>query len=117
MTRITLTAARSKAFIAQEGRCFYCGGLMWLDNLDQFATKLAISYRQAAALQCTAEHLLPRSDGGRDCARNIVAACKYCNMQRHRRKRVRSAEEHQKFVRRRILVGRWLGLRKSLTSR
>ncbi|WP_369751531.1 HNH endonuclease [Acidovorax sp. CF316] len=34
-------------------------------------------------LQCTAEHLQDRQHGGADTARNVVAACAWCNRRRH----------------------------------
>jgi len=35
--------------------------------------------------EVTAEHLKARMDGGGDAHENVVAACRYCNHQRHAR--------------------------------
>ncbi|WP_339009581.1 HNH endonuclease [Aeromonas popoffii] len=38
---------------------------------------------RSAVLQCTGEHLQPRSNGGSNQPANIVAACRHCNGTRH----------------------------------
>lgn len=38
----------------------------------------------------TAEHLKARHEGGPDTAKNIVAACSYCNHRRHQDRRCRA---------------------------
>ncbi|QRF60266.1 HNH endonuclease [Variovorax paradoxus] len=58
-----ISTLRSLACSAQDGKCFYC-------------------YR-AMGREVTAEHLKARMDGGRNARENIVAACRYCNQQRH----------------------------------
>jgi len=60
-----LPVLRYHACRAQGGLCFYC--------------------RQPMGRNVTAEHLRARSDGGPDTHENIVAACRYCNLQRHAR--------------------------------
>jgi hypothetical protein len=54
---------RQSAFIAQQGRCIYCGC-----NMGNHPT---------------AEHLQARQDGGTDRRDNIAAACWRCNYRRH----------------------------------
>ncbi|MCA6218840.1 HNH endonuclease [Ideonella sp. B7] len=74
---------RRKAFDHQGGRCWYCGVHMWLASPDE----LSVARRSGLSrLRCTAEHLVPRSSGGRDAPENVVAACLHCNCTRHRRK-------------------------------
>lgn len=58
-------------------------------------------------LQCTAEHLIPRSEGGSDMPSNIVAACLHCNGTRHKRKIPPSPGRYLSLVRSRIAEGRW----------
>ncbi|WP_446720759.1 HNH endonuclease signature motif containing protein [Mesorhizobium sp. L-8-3] len=58
-------------------------------------------------LQCTAEHLIPKSEGGGDDQNNIVAACLYCNRIRHRGSKLKSPEVFRVFVKQRLRVGRW----------
>lgn len=103
---------RSAAFVRQNGLCYYCNLPMWLSDPVSFSSRLAVTQTQARILQCTAEHLLPRSEGGQDCASNIVAACLYCNTRRHRRKKtVRSPQDHRKHVRNRMSIRRWHGFK------
>ena len=108
MGRKKLQLYRKEAFAAQRGKCFYCFRPMWLDDKDEFASTYQISRRMAGLFQCTAEHLKAKCDGGKDRPENIVAACKYCNGHRHRRKRPMVPEAYQLHVRRRIAAGRWL---------
>lgn len=98
-----LKAIRRKKMIAQGGRCWYCGLPMW--EAEQARARGEAPPR---ALRCTAEHLHPRGEGGADTADNIVAACLFCNNQRHRRKSPRSPEEHRRHVQQRMAAGRWL---------
>jgi 5-methylcytosine-specific restriction endonuclease McrA len=99
---------RRKKMIAQGGRCYYCDLPMW-DNASSSVpqkyrrTKVALKF-----LRCTAEHLHPRSEGGGNTVGNIVAACFYCNNQRHRRKWPLSPEAHRQHVQQRMAAGRWL---------
>ena len=71
---------------------------MWVENPDEFVIKYKITKRQAKFYQCTAEHLLPRKDGGKDSLSNIAAACKYCNQQRHKSKLSLSPVKYQAYV-------------------
>jgi DNA-directed RNA polymerase subunit RPC12/RpoP len=61
----------------------------------------------AQRLRCTAEHLLPRSDGGSDLPENIVAACAHCNHTRHKRKRPPDPKTYRADVMRRVARGGW----------
>ncbi|WP_431312814.1 HNH endonuclease [Roseateles agri] len=65
------------------------------------------SRRAAAFLQCTAEHLIARCDGGTDVASNVVAACWRCNRTRHARRWPPSADTYRAEVRRRVARGGW----------
>lgn len=55
---------------------------MWSGAVDEIASATGLNMRDAAAVQCTAEHLVARKDGGRQGA-NIVAAHARCNHSRH----------------------------------
>lgn len=107
MSRRQITRNRFSSFLSQEGRCIYCGVLMWLDDVKSFAASRPISLRTARALQCTAEHLVPKCDGGGDGAANIVAACRRCNQGRHRRAVVPEPARYRLAVQRRVGRGRW----------
>lgn len=61
-------------------------------------------------LKCTAEHLNAHQDGGTIAQSNIVAACWFCNQQRHRRKVAPVPEQFRKLVQQRMSKGRWHGL-------
>jgi 5-methylcytosine-specific restriction endonuclease McrA len=92
----TLQKSRQLAFKRQHGLCFYCGLPMWLSG-----------QQGPAALRCTAEHLIPRSEGGGDGPSNIVAACWQCNSTRHKRKQPPEPQRYQVEVRRHVAQGRW----------
>ncbi|WP_314101018.1 HNH endonuclease [uncultured Stenotrophomonas sp.] len=104
MSNERLKTLRTHAFQAQQGRCFYCGFVMWLSSPDE----LILRSRASRAYQCTAEHLLARQDGGKDVASNVVAACHLCNLRRHRRPNpAPSAEVYRAHVRQRVAKGKW----------
>jgi 5-methylcytosine-specific restriction endonuclease McrA len=107
----TLKNIRKKKMIAQGGRCYYCDLPMWDDTHSTFSRKHCRITVLLKALRCTAEHLHPRSEGGVDTTGNIVAACVYCNNQRHRRKRPLSPEAHRQRVQQRMAAGKWLAAR------
>jgi hypothetical protein len=102
-----ISSARSRAFLHQKGRCFYCGQPMWLNDAASFARRLGLKPSTVRHLQATAEHLIARCDGGKG-GPNIVAAHALCNMRRHQRKEPLSAEQFQKRVRSRMLRQKWL---------
>ncbi|MFL6628408.1 MAG: HNH endonuclease signature motif containing protein [Vitreoscilla sp.] len=58
-------------------------------------------------LECTAEHLVPRCEGGTDGPENIVAACAHCNHTRHKRRRPPAPTQYREAVRMRVARGRW----------
>ena len=105
-----LVRSRSLAFRQQRECCFYCGLPMWQSDLLAFAKRHGLSDKQAAGLQCTAEHLTARSDGGGDGTGNIVAACLYCNRQRHKAAKALPPDRYKVHVRSRVSLGRWHGL-------
>lgn len=74
---------RDRCFDRQGGRCYYCQQPMWLADPGAFARIHGLSSAQTARLQASAEHLIARSDGGKDSEVNVVAACVFCNRQRH----------------------------------
>jgi len=98
---------RASAFNRQSGLCFYCGCPMWDGRADAFIARYKLSSRQALQLQCTAEHLHARADGGKDCQRNIVAACRFCNARRHHRQAARDSAAHRMHVQRCMDRGKW----------
>ena len=108
---------RQRKMMAQGGRCYYCGLPMWDDAAEAASSQRNNQTRRTPkALRCTAEHLHARSDGGRDTDENIVAACWYCNSQRHKRKCPPSPEEHRVYVQKRMAAGKWLLAQVSLVG-
>lgn len=75
----------------QAHHCYYCTRLM----------------TSRAQLQCTAEHLIARSDSGKDSKSNIVAACKSCNAMRHRIYPQLTAGEYALAVRNLVELNHW----------
>lgn len=103
----TLKRIRTNAFLRQQGRCIYCYKQMWLSDPAQFAVEQNLTVKQARHLQCTAEHLHARKDGGGNTASNIAAACLFCNLRRHKRKAGLTPEQFGVHVRTRMARGRW----------
>jgi hypothetical protein len=103
----TLSKSRIAAFKRQNECCYYCDMPIWLRNFNAFAAKHGLTKRQSLHLQCTAERLVARQDGGTDGRDNIVAACRFCNLRRHRGRSAPSPETYQKQVQRRLDGGRW----------
>jgi len=107
----SLLRSRTDAFRRQAGRCYYCTVLMWSNDLASFARAHALSHRAARWLQSTAEHLQAKRDGGAASREDIVAACRFCNLMRHRgRKIAPTPEVFQQRVRRRLSRGGWHSL-------
>lgn len=98
---------RRRAFRHQAGRCFYCRMPMWLSDAQAFSLRHSLSIREVRRLRCTAEHLVARSDGGANTSQNIVAACWFCNVSRHRRTRPPSPEAHRHRVQGRLKCHKW----------
>ena len=99
---------RRKKMIEQGGHCYYCGLQMWEGVPDPVVPVRSRSTKLPRPLQCTTEHLRPRSDGGANTADNIVAACRFCNSRRHQRKQPKAPEDYRAYVQRRMAAGRWL---------
>ncbi len=110
MSTSKVSKHRKSAFHHQNGHCCYCGFLMWQDSAEAFAAKHRISLAQAQQFQCTAEHLKARSEGGKNAANNIAAACKRCNQLRHKSKKAPSPETYQQLVQKRLAQGKWYSL-------
>ena len=107
MSAKTIQKHRSTAFAKQNGKCFYCNSPMWKEDKSKFSKTYKIPESYAGRFQCTAEHLMARQDGGTDQKRNIVAACKFCNMTRHKRPKPMQVDSYKKLVISRISTGRW----------
>ena len=99
---------RDSAAAVQGNRCYYCSCPMWHKDLRRFCEALGLTTAQGQNLRCTAEHLHARRDGGKNTPGNVVAACSYCNRQRHKRPKVLEPAEYRRFVQRRMASGRWL---------
>jgi len=80
---------------------------MWESDPASYAVEHNITIPQANLLRCTAEHLLARTDGGKDQADNIVAAHLWCNRKRHARKLAPTPREYRHLVQQRLSKGRW----------
>lgn len=107
MASKTLRNKRLEKMDAQGGACWYCGFPMWAADPAEIASGHGLTLKQAELLQCTAEHLKARCDGGSDEAANIVAACRTCNRRRHARKRPLAPAAYRSFVRARVASNRW----------
>lgn len=103
----SLQKHRQSAFAQQNGKCCYCGFVMWLDSPESFAETHGLSVKQARFFQCTAEHLHARQNGGGNIRSNIAAACIRCNRLRRARKVAMSPEQYQCHVQKRIRKGGW----------
>jgi 5-methylcytosine-specific restriction endonuclease McrA len=79
-----LQKLRHAAYVKQGGLCFYCNLPIWEDDEEVCSEILSIPERLTKLLRCTAEHLCAKQDAGADVPDNIVAACWWCNSQRHR---------------------------------
>ncbi|WP_420538483.1 HNH endonuclease [Marinobacter subterrani] len=80
---------------------------MWISDVESFAAHYSISVRKAQHFQCTGEHLVAHSEGGKPNSSNIVAACKFCNIKRHARKRPEDPVTYALHVQRRLKKGFW----------
>jgi hypothetical protein len=106
MSSAQVQSARLTSFERQCGNCFYCGVAMWMTTPFELPGCKSESSGYAR-LRCTAEHLVARSEGGRDCSANIVAACAHCNSTRHKKKRPPKPGRYQAEVTRRVARGAW----------
>lgn len=90
-SNIKIIHLRRMASKKQGRRCYYCTRVMG----------------SRAQLRCTAEHLIARSDQGRDSKTNIVAACNFCNAMRHRLFPQLIAREYAAIVRKLVDLNQW----------
>jgi hypothetical protein len=105
---------RRAKMLAQGGRCYYCDQPMWEHKMELGERPDRWANGKPRALQCTAEHLIPRSDGGADTPENIVAACWFCNITRHKKKQARSPQQHREHARKRMRQGGWMQAKSNL---
>ena len=98
---------RAQGYVAQRALCYYCRCKMCISDPAKFARSHGISVRQVRQVQCTAEHLTSRRDGGTDTRSNIAAACWHCNKLRHARKTPLAADRYRDYVLRRVSRGTW----------
>ncbi|NCP12504.1 MAG: HNH endonuclease [Sphingomonadales bacterium] len=104
-----ISRIRNSRIRQQSGNCYYCCQPIWHCELSDFSSRHGITRKKATLLKATAEHLVPRSEGGLDAFHNIVAACWFCNVSRHRAKQPLSPDAYGKKVRARLAKGRWHG--------
>lgn len=109
--RKSLKKPRSIAFSRQAGRCYYCEQPMWSEEPRVFALSHKITIGQARRFQCTGEHLKAHKDGGTAAQNNIVAACWFCNYNRHKRKEPLPPDQYKKLIEQRMSQGRWHAVR------
>ncbi|UOD31864.1 HNH endonuclease [Massilia violaceinigra] len=104
-----LRRLRHQAFRHQNFLCFYCKFPMWDSDPRDFSIEHNIPSRLSKHLKCTAEHLVPRQDSGKDSTGNIVAACLWCNRMRHqgRPHKAPDAATYRMQVVRWVAAGRW----------
>jgi 5-methylcytosine-specific restriction endonuclease McrA len=93
----SISRLRSLAFENQRGRCYYCALPMFEGDPVAFCRLWKLTPRQSKSFLCTAEHLIPRSEGGKNSKANIVAACLQCNQTRHRCRKVPTPERWKKI--------------------
>ncbi|WP_338523640.1 HNH endonuclease [Pseudomonas batumici] len=103
----SIARARAYAFYRQEGRCCYCDYPMYVTSPQKYAQLYGCSHRQALQMQCTAEHLVAKCEGGSNRASNIAAACKLCNLRRHQGKVALPSQAYRELVQSKVLEGRW----------
>ena len=103
-----LARYRQQALVRQYGRCCYCKlPVVPQRNLNGFASAHGLTEARAKALQCTAEHLQARCDGGGDKANNMAAACITCNQRRHRMTPAPTPDRYRQIVQRQMEHGMW----------
>jgi hypothetical protein len=81
---------------------------MCADEPTAFATAYRLTRRLVKSLYCTAEHLVPKQDGGCNSVGNTAAACWLCNHRRHKQRKVApTPDAYRALVRRRVARKRW----------
>ena len=101
---------RNNKMKSQNGLCYYCFQPMWLTDLYSYCNEHKLQKGRAQQLQCTAEHLTAQSEGGKTNKENIVAACKFCNLTRHKSLNPLPPDKFIEKVKSRIKVGKWHGV-------
>lgn len=107
MSKKQIVQSRQIAYRKQCGRCIYCSLPMWLHTPEELAMPLGLKPSSVKSLQCTAEHLHPKSEGGTQRVSNIAAACKFCNSRRHQRKSPPDPLAYRQMVANRLQRGKW----------
>src|SRR4249919_2488534 len=107
MSSKSLVRHRSAACVKQGNRCYYCTTAMWSGSPDLFCRKFRLRRAEALKFQCTAEHLHPKQNGGTNCAANIVAACRTCNLRRHKPRKPANPTDYRTHVRARVAKEKW----------
>ena len=107
MNKKSIARNRALAYESQSHRCFYCSVQMWARDSVAFALAIGAKGFSVADLQCTAEHALPRCNGGKHHRKNILAACRRCNRLRHARKTPLPVAAYKAHVQARVAAGRW----------
>ncbi|RWX64899.1 HNH endonuclease [Mesorhizobium sp. M4B.F.Ca.ET.089.01.1.1] len=102
-----LARIRTRLACNQDGRCFYCEFPMWDRDPTGFSERYNIPVGSLDRFRCTVEHLNPRMNGGKDNLDNLVAACRFCNQNRHKMKEVPSPFAFRQHVQKRVKAGRW----------
>lgn len=97
---------RKVAARKQNHRCHYCDAPMWTKNAWAFAERHGLRLEDCVHFQCTAEHVVARRDGGAE-VRNIVAACRHCNLMRHAAEAPLPADLYRAQVQQHIAELRW----------
>ena len=69
----SLRSNRIAAARRQSNRCYYCGVQMWEHSPPRTLVQIAKSAEKTDRLRCTAEHLRPRSEGGKNTACNSIS--------------------------------------------
>lgn len=104
----TIQKNRKQSAETQSNRCFYCNFPIWHQtNKQQFIQRYNLTPKQAKWLQCTAEHLTARCDGGDNRQENIVAACRYCNQKRHQYTAPPAPDAYRSLVTKRVSKNKW----------
>lgn len=100
---------RRTAHSLQGGHCYYCHEPVWEEDPALFALQNNVPQRLLVHVRCTAEHLQARQDGGRNSRENIVAACAWCNSQRHkgRQRSAPTAKSYALWVQTIVRSGKW----------
>ena len=108
MTEARVRTYRERQAAAQHQQCFYCGFPMWSKHASEFAEYFGITRKEANRFHCTAEHLVARRDGGTSELGNIVAACWFCNINRHRRRlQGPDPDRYKQLVQKRVKGQAW----------